>query len=144
MNHNYRQDFIKTTSGFSEKEIEKYHVNHIINLFDKIKNKDDEDIYELLVVLKSTLSEEKINQKIYSKTYSKLTSIVESRFGYKEVGSMKNRYIGLGLLFGVSLGVSMSNFFTSSLPIFLSVGLTIGVALGSKKEKEAEDKDLLY
>jgi len=144
MNHNYRQDFIKTASGFSEKEIEKYHVNHIINLFDKIKNKDDEDIYELLVELKSTLSEEKINQKIYSKTYSKLTSIVESRFGYKEVGSMKNRYIGLGLLFGVSLGVSMSNFFTASLAIFLSVGLTIGVALGSKKEKEAEDKDLLY
>ncbi|MCH4890828.1 hypothetical protein EZV73_24830 [Acidaminobacter sp. JC074] len=143
MNNDFKHTFISNTKDLGDKEREKYQIDHIINLSDKIKA-DDKDISKMLYSINDLFLDETVDSKIFKKLYDQLRKTVDERYGFKQKDSIRNHYAGLGLLFGVSLGVSLTSIITSSLAIFLSLGLCLGSVIGMKKEKEAEEKDLLY
>lgn len=141
---NYRVEMIRISEGFTEKEKEKYNVEHLINLSEKLRDCEDQDVINLMLSLKDQLNEEKVDLKTFRKDYSSLTTIVSSRFGLKEKGSLQGQYAGLGIALGAGLGAAFTSVFTASLAIFIGAGLAIGTGIGSQKEKEAEEKDLLF
>jgi len=143
MNDDFRKTFISNTKDLDTKLREKYQVEHIMNLSDKIKG-DDQDINALLYSINDLFLEETIDKKRFKSLYEQLTKSVDQRYGLKQKDSIRNYYAGIGLVFGVSLGVALTSVLTGSLAIFLSLGLCMGSVIGVRKEKEAEDKDLLY
>ena len=69
---------------------------------------------------------------------------VIAEFGFYQKGSIIEKYIGLGLVFGITIGVALTSFMISSAGIGLVLGMTIGSAMGSKKEQEEEATGNLY
>lgn len=141
---NYRVEMIRISERFSEKENNKYKVEHLINLSEKLISCDDEDVIHLMLSVKERLNQEPIDLKAFRKEYNKLATIVSSRFQLKEKGSIQGQYTGLGIALGTGIGAAFTSLMTASVAIGVSIGLAIGTGIGSQKEKEAEEKGLLY
>jgi len=147
MLNDYRNLLISVTSEMTEKEQNKYKINHLLNLSDKLGDQRDQDIESILLELKDLLShcqEGKIDKRVYNKLYQKLATIVKERFDLHEKGSMSGQYIGLGLCFGTAIGTALSSMFTGNISIGIGIGMALGAGLGAQKEKQLEKEGKLY
>lgn len=140
----YKTEMMKLSEGMSEKELDKYQVNHLINLSVLLKSCEDQDVIKLMLSLKSQLQHDEPVYKKYMKDYQSLTSIVASRFGYKEKNSVQSHYMAMGIAFGSLMGITLMNLFNFSLAIGVALGMTIGNGIGQQKEKELEKLEKLF
>jgi len=145
---NYASEIKYITKDFDKKIIKKLKINSLINLNNKLIDLENADIEKSMLELKNVLrniaDEEPKQYRIYRKEFESLKKIVIDEFGYHQKGSIIEKHIGLGLVFGVAIGAALSSVNTSFVGIGLVLGMAIGSAIGTRKEKEEEAKGNLY
>jgi hypothetical protein len=135
-------------SKIDEKNQKKLGINHIINLSQKMEDKEDEIVDGLFKSLVEQLNNmefsDKNRNKSYYEDYKQLKKHVKEKYGLIPKGSIQEEYLSYGIVFGLLIGSA----FIAINPAFIAIGLPIGVALGlslgTNKEKKLEDEDKLY
>ena len=145
---NYESEVRHITKDFDKKMIKKYSVDSLVSLNNKLIDMENHDIEKSMLELKSFLRNiadgEPKQRRIYRKEFESLKKSVIEKYGFYQKGSVIENSIGLGLVFGVAIGASLTSLLVSSAGIGLALGMAIGSAIGTRKEKELEAADKLY
>lgn len=137
-----KNDLIRVSNDFSEKEKGKYCIEQMISLSVKLGSCEDKDIDNLFREIVQ-LTELK-HYRAFKKVYSKLTSVVTQRYGYQGKDDIMTYQTGMGIVFGTSIGVALTTVTTGGIAIGIAIGLGMGALLGKKKIKDLEGEDKLY
>lgn len=138
----------RISSDINDKKKKKYRVQTLIDLCQKLNDKqyiENEVLIQETVELLDDLSKNsELKAKSYLKSFFQLRMVVKQKYGYIPKGQLKEEYIGAGVAIGVGLGVALSVVNPVLLAVGIPVGVALGAAFGEKKEKAAEEKGLLY
>lgn len=148
MLENYVTTVKHITKDFTEKQLKKYGIKSLINLHDKLLDKENaliqESMLNLKPILESIVDGIPKQNRVYRKEFGNLTKLVVDEYGYHRTGSITEKYTGLGLVFGVAVGAAFTSFVPSASALGLVLGMTIGTAIGSNKEKVEKVAGNLY
>ncbi len=148
MLENYNTDVEYIAQHFEKKAIKKLKIESLINLSIKLNEFENAEIERLMLNLKSILRKILDNEpkqyRIYRKEFENLKKIVIEEYGYYQKGSIIEKHIGLGLVFGIAIGASLASTGPSFLGVGIAIGIVIGSAIGTRKEKEEEAAGNLY
>jgi|LGOV01.1.fsa_nt_gb hypothetical protein len=145
----FKEQIHSFISRLDEKQVKKMELNTLINLIDKFNNIDDVEVEGSFNILNklivNIINEENPSYKEYKSNFNTLKKLVRKNYGFVKKGTLNEESIGVGVAIGVAIGAGLSS---ASNPAFMGVGIPIGIAIGagigSKREKEAEEKGLLY
>lgn len=145
---NYVSEIKHITKDFDKKRIKKLKIDSLVSLNIKLIDLEDEDIEKSMLELKNILRNIADNEpkqyRSYRREFEVMKKNVIDKFGFYQKGSIIEKSIGLGLVFGIAIGAALTSMMTSSAAIGLVLGMSIGSAIGSKKEKEEEAAGNLY
>ncbi len=145
---NYVSEIKYITKDFDKKIIKKLKIDSLINLSLKLIDLENREIEKSMLELKSTLRNIADNEpkqyRLYRKEFDSLKKMVIDEFGFHQKGSIIEKSIALGLVFGVAIGATLTSLVPSFAGIGLVLGMAIGSAIGSKKEKDEEAAGNLY
>lgn len=146
MNSRIKEDFEKYTHPFTEAEHKAFKTDILRRLISKLENEENSQIETELINLVSQLatpSQDKDRARAYRKSLRTLQRNVKTAFGFELRGSLKEKYIGVGIALGVALGAGIFND-SGGAGTGIVLGIVLGVVLGGSEEKKAEEKGLLY
>ena len=136
------------TREFDDKLIKKLKIESLISLNEKLNDLESDDIeksfIEMKRILRNISDKEPKQNRLYNKEYEILKKKVVDEFGFHQKGSIVAKYVGLGLVFGVAIGAGFSSVSSLSAGIGLALGLAVGSGIGTKKEKDEEEKGNIY
>lgn len=145
---NYVSEIEYITKNFDKKILKKLRIDSLINLTNKLIDLENSDVEKSMLELKSILrniaDKEPKQYRVYRKEFEGLKKIVIDEFGFHQKGSIIEKNVSLGLVFGVALGAAFTSTMASSAGIGLVLGMAIGSAIGTNKEKEEEAAGNLY
>ncbi len=136
------------TKDFDKKMIKKLKIESIVNLNNKLRDLESETVEKSLTELKRILrniaDKEPKQYRLYRKELEILKKTVVDEFGYHQKGSIIEKYVGLGIVFGVAIGAGFSSMNVAFSGAGIALGLAIGSGIGSKKEKDEEEAGNIY
>ena len=145
---NYASEIKYITKDFDKKIIKKLKIDSLINLNNKLVDLENDDVeksmLELKNILRNTADKEPKQYRLYRKKFESLKKTVIDEFGFHQKGSIIEKHIGLGLVFGVAIGAGLSSVSASFSGLGLVLGIAIGSGIGTKKEKDEEAAGNLY
>lgn len=135
-------------SQCDEKKQKKYKIQTFINLCNKVEDKEDLILVELIRqsydLLFQLIHGEDVKSKEYRKSFIRLQKTVRDLYGFTAKGQIRAEYTGMGIAIGVAMGAPFSAINPGLVGIGLPIGLAIGAGIGDKKEKEAEAQNKVY
>ncbi len=136
-------------SGLDEKQVKKMELNSLLNLIDMFNDISDVEVEgsfsKLSKLIINIINEETPSYKEYKRDFNVLKKLVRKTYGFIKKGTLKEESIGAGVAIGVALGVAIpSGGNVAFMSIGIPIGIAIGAGIGRKREKEAEEKGLLY
>ncbi|GEM_PF-1352820 len=152
MKSSIQQDFEKYAERLSETGHRTYKTDVIKSLIAKLKNDEDQEIESDLEELVGQLADpprERAEQRAFKRSLDAIQDKVKKVFGYAEKGSLKAKYIGIGITFGLVFGAAIFNQTGPNDPgsgagAGMVIGIVIAIIAGASEEKKAEKKGLLY
>lgn len=146
---NNHSEAIKSLSfEYDKRQKTKFKIDLFSRLCKKLENESNSEIDELIKTTYEFLRNMNTNEYKQSREYNKKLSLLRKKvkevYGYTAKNELKEQYMGIGVALGVVFGASFTTINLAFVGIGLPIGLAIGVAIGQQKEKEAEEKDLLY
>ena len=144
----YKEKIHSLLSRLNEKQIKKMELNTLLNLIEKFRDINDIEIessFKKLVTLIAEISnEEKPSYREYKSDFSILRKLARKNYGYIKKGALSEESIGFGLAIGVAIGAGMTTINSGMMGVGIAIGIAIGAGIGSKREKEALEKGILY
>lgn len=148
MLENYKQEMESLARNLTEKEYKKMKIQSLINLSIKLEELTDQEVESLLQEVKNLVHEssrkEQIDMKSYRKKVKSVKDLGVKKFDFHERGTIKSQYVGIGIVFGSGIGAAFVSVLPSMIGAFSGIGIAIGAAIGTLKEKEAEEAGKLY
>ena len=145
---NYKQQLLNEISKREEKLVKKYQLEVFMNLIEKVKDKEDDELNRQIEYLLTTLSKFEVMPRTYERFYkrgfSALKSYVRKTFGYVAKGTIAGEHMALGVGIGIVFGALLSGVNAGFIGIGLALGAGLGIATGQSKEKEEEKNGNTY
>lgn len=138
----YKAELIRASLMFTEKEKNKYGVEQLIKLSEKLVPCTDRDLidaYDSIIVLI-----ENRDYKHFKRVYNKLISTVSKRYGYHTKNEIITEYTGIGVALGTGIGVALASITSGGIGIGVAIGVGFGALVGNWKAKSLESEDKLY
>ena len=144
----YVKEFTMLIENFDEKTKKRLNTQVLVNLLNKIKDKNNSDIdqlvNELLSTFKGTANMESFDQKLYRKQYALLVKTVRTTFGYIAKGTLVGEKMSIGIAIGVAIGAGLMTINAGFIGIGIAIGVSLGLVFGSSQEKKEEEKGNIY
>jgi len=145
---NYKNEILSITREFDEKTIKKLGIKSLVNLSEKLQDKENDDIstqmYELKEILNDISAGAISDKRKFRKAFSIVRKLVQDEFDYHQKDSIKEKYIGIGIAIGVAIGAGLSSIMASYIGVGIALGVAIGAGIGTQKEKEAFEAGKIY
>ena len=98
----------------------------------------------MITVISGTIRPQNKTSLVAKHYVELLKKKVIDEFGYYQKGSLVEKYVGFGLVFGVAIGAGFSSFSAAYSGAGIAIGLAIGAGIGTKKEKDEEEAGNIY
>ncbi len=148
MLENYSEELTTIKEEAGKKIVYKLHIESLINLSNMIENQENAEIERLMLKIKglirSIVNGNNKDVKIFRKDFNKLKISIYNEYKFHHKGSIIEKSIALGIIFGVAAGASLSSFNSSLVGLGIVLGLAIGTGIGSNKERKLEEQNRLY
>ena len=154
MKNNLKQKLSDRSKHLDSKNQKKLNIDLLERLIIKLEQQDHYRIETGLGQITEQIPSSPIDrkkQRTFRKALSKLQKEAKKEFGYIEKGRIKAVYTGWGIGLGSSIGAVLSFQTNSGSLLPTGLGFTIGfflgiilAGIGARKEREAEEAELLY
>ncbi|MFK5882950.1 MAG: hypothetical protein QM489_01270 [Candidatus Izemoplasma sp.] len=145
---NYSEEITLIKEKTGKKLTYKLHLESLINLSNMINIQDNTEIENIMIklidLIHSIVNGNTKNARKFRKEFNRLKINVFNQYKFHHRGSIIEKSIGLGIIFGVAIGAMLSSVNSSLVGLGLVLGLAIGAGIGTKKERKLEEQNKLY
>lgn len=148
MLENYSEELTVVMEKAGKKLVYKLHIESLINLSDMISDKENNEIEKQMLkikdLVKSITNGNTKDFKVFRKEFNRLKISIFKEYKFHHKGSIIEKSIALGIIFGLALGAALSSVNSSLVGLGLVLGLAVGAGIGTNKERLLGEQNRLY
>jgi len=145
-------DYISKVQRFSDSLTEiqnsNFQINTLLNLLHKIRDisKDELDlmITDLIRLIPQNDDIDSFQRGDFLRDFVSLKRFVRKTYGFVAKGDLITESMGIGVAIGVAIGAGLMTVSAGLMGAGIALGVGIGLAIGTKREKQEEDKGNVY